>query len=172
MLTKDKQTVKLIDFGFARNEKHYTPVDLYSLGVTLFVVLTGLKERPHVTSKLNEGASLDRLNALGGRFLDRVQRNAESAKMWKWDKLSTEAQDFIRTCCRSDPNYRPSAATMKNHPWLIEQKIADIKVGKSDNNRYNRSFMTVGGRDILYFQKFDSYAQKKDNDVYDIGKRW
>lgn len=36
------------------------------------------------------------------------------------DTLSTEAQDFIKSCLRVNPNDRPTAAELLEHPFVMK----------------------------------------------------
>ncbi|KAG5625525.1 hypothetical protein H5410_010743 [Solanum commersonii] len=120
-------SVKLADFGLAKatqlnniksckgtafwmapevvNRKsngYGTPADIWSLGCTVLEMLTGQIPYSHLE---------------GMQALFRIGRGEPPPIP---DTLSTEAQDFIKSCLRVNPNDRPTAAELLEHPFVMK----------------------------------------------------
>ncbi|KAM3377629.1 mitogen-activated protein kinase kinase kinase 1 isoform X1 [Capsicum galapagoense] len=120
-------SVKLADFGLAKatqmnniksckgtafwmapevvnrkNNGYGTPADIWSLGCTVLEMLTGQIPYSHLE---------------GMQALFRIGRGEPPPIP---DTLSTEAQDFIKSCLRVNPNDRPTASELLEHPFVMK----------------------------------------------------
>lgn len=120
-------SVKLADFGLAKatqlnniksckgtafwmapevvnrkNNGYGIPADIWSLGCTVLEMLTGKIPYSHLE---------------GMQALFRIGRGEPPPIP---DTLSTEAQDFIRSCLRVNANDRPTAAELLEHPFVTK----------------------------------------------------
>lgn len=117
----NKHTVKLVDFGLARPysesrsvkarlgspgfmapeviryERHTPAMDIYSLGVLLFVMLTG-----HKPMRSEEAHKL----AYDGY----AAKDYPKMQTWTWKRLSRPAQDIVLRMLARDPQIRITAA--------------------------------------------------------------
>ena len=122
-------SIVLADFGYAKhlkaNEKSteylgtplysapeihmnvpYTrAVDIYSMGVTMYVLLSG--ESPFSTENDEE----QRYEIVNGLY------DFDSEP---WDGISEEAKDLIRLMMAKDPSQRISIDAALNHPWFVQ----------------------------------------------------
>ncbi|XP_060167781.1 mitogen-activated protein kinase kinase kinase 3-like [Lycium barbarum] len=121
-------SVKLADFGLAKatqlnniksckgtafwmapevvnrkNNGYGIPADIWSLGCTVLEMLTGKVPYSHLE---------------GMQALFRIGRGEPPPIP---DTLSAEAQDFIKRCLRVNPNDRPTAAELLEHPFVTKQ---------------------------------------------------
>ncbi|KDO32578.1 CAMK/PHK protein kinase [Saprolegnia parasitica CBS 223.65] len=113
--------VRVIDFGIAHTDKNMTglngtgpflapevfsstyssKVDIWALGVTTFVLLTG-----HFPFEAPFMSQMEDMIRLG-------QYSLPSGA-----QLSMHAQSFVATCLLTDAAKRPSAKALLSHPWL------------------------------------------------------
>lgn len=123
-------SVKLADFGLAKatqmnniksckgtafwmapevvnrkNNGYGTPADIWSLGCTVLEMLTGQIPYSHLE---------------GMQALFRIGRGEPPPIP---DTLSTEAQEFIKSCLRVNPNDRPTAAELLDHPFVMKPPL-------------------------------------------------
>ncbi|XP_021760494.1 mitogen-activated protein kinase kinase kinase 1-like [Chenopodium quinoa] len=133
ILVASDGTVKLADFGLAKatrlndlksckgtafwmapevvnqkNKGYGLPADIWSLGCTVLEMLTG-----HVPYYPLE--FMQALFKIG---------NGEAPPIP--DTLSKDARDFIQQCLRVNPNNRPTAAELLEHPFLRRQLYAPL----------------------------------------------
>ncbi|CAK0801063.1 unnamed protein product, partial [Prorocentrum cordatum] len=129
--SKDPEAaLRLIDFGFAKllepnklmhrccgslmyvspevlsHEGYTHKCDMWSVGVITYLLLMG-----HPPFRGND-RDLRRMIKAGS--VDLMQR-----AVGKWNSLSQEATDFVKSLLVKDPARRPSAQEMILHPWLI-----------------------------------------------------
>lgn len=119
--------IKLIDFGLSRkystNEKLHTILgtpyyiapevlkgsynekcDLWSIGALTYIMLCG---EPPFNAETN--------NEIFTKIV-----NDELVFGEKWNCISKKAIDFVTLCLTKDPEKRPSAVELLNHPWFEE----------------------------------------------------
>lgn len=127
--SKDGDHLKLIDFGFSKIwapnttmavscgtlayvapevlENSYTSqCDLWSLGVVVFILLFG-----YMPFSGSESKQIKDIKA--GIF---------SYKKAVWDKVSSNAQDFVRQLLVVDPKHRMTAQEALDHKWLTKRE--------------------------------------------------
>lgn len=126
----NKIQVKIIDFGFAKlsegktldeflgtpyflapeiikKEKYGTKCDIWSLGVVIFLLLTG--EMPF------EGKTTEEL-------FSKIE-NGTFIHDERWGVISAEGKDFVTKCLTVDQDKRPSPADLIEHDWIKQVKI-------------------------------------------------
>lgn len=81
------------------------PVDMWSCGVVLFVLLSGYLPFVGNNQRLFEIIST-------GNFLMRKKQ---------WDHISDSAKDLVRLLLTKDPNNRITVEEALNHPWIRER---------------------------------------------------
>lgn len=136
ILYTSKGTLKLIDFGIsvkseaAANEKlagtaqyiapevyvdeiYSTACDIWSLGVIMYVLLSG--HLPIGGENINE-------------IEERVMRYpGPSFKLKKWEQISEEAKDLLKKMLDPDYKARITAAEALKHPWFTSKITKNIK---------------------------------------------
>ncbi|KAL9816715.1 putative mitogen-activated protein kinase kinase kinase STE-STE11 family [Arabidopsis thaliana] len=106
MLVDANGTVKLADFGLAEvinrkdSDGNGSPADIWSLGCTVLEMCTG--QIPYSDLKPIQAAF-----KIGRGTLPDVP-----------DTLSLDARHFILTCLKLNPEERPTAAELLNHPFV------------------------------------------------------
>ena len=101
-------------------------VDIWSLGVITYILVTGAMPRDLWKSALKYG---------------RVTDKDFGFDCYEWDTVSTEARDFVKACLACKPSNRLSASAALDHPWMknvtnvrpaplrIKNKLRDLAKG-------------------------------------------
>jgi len=87
---------------------HGKPVDIWAMGVTTYVLLSG--EMPF----RSENGQSERQAIITGNY--------EFKSTERWADVSETARDFISACLTVDPAQRPTAADLLKHPWLADDE--------------------------------------------------
>jgi calcium-dependent protein kinase len=129
--------VKLIDFGFAKffpkdhnskeklgtplfmapeilkNEEYNNKVDIWSVGIMLFMMLTGKLPFPvQPPEKLYKSI---------------CEANPTHDSFMAYPYISTDAIDFLVHCLNRDPSQRSTSIQLLDHPWLVNN-APEIKI--------------------------------------------
>merc|ERR1719414_2490181 len=80
--------------------------DVWSLGVIAFVLLGGYAPFTQSTQALTVE------NILAGRYTFAPE---------SWDRISTEAKDFVASLLNVDPERRPTAQAALEHTWIADR---------------------------------------------------
>lgn len=133
----DTAELKLIDFGFAKywdsstlmldkcgslqyvspdvlsNKGYTSQVDMWSLGVTVFMMLAGYAPfgRPGKAETLRQ-----------------ILYGKTTWFQARWDKVSSTAQDFVFKLLEKNPEIRMSAQQALQHPWLSTEGGDEHKI--------------------------------------------
>ena len=94
--------------------KYDTKVDIWSLGVMAYIILTG---KPPFNGKTKEEVFMQ-ITTAPITFSESI-----------WLKISREGKAFVKACLTRDPRLRPSAEELLNHIWIV-QNIDKPKVTK------------------------------------------
>jgi len=168
ILVSNDGTLKLIDFGFAVNlvgtdgsmrggvgTQAYTApevligmnydksVDMWSVGATAYTLLSGTKPfdyGPHHTSgelPTNEQKSYQKAKILNAEY------NFDDPC---WEKISSEAKNFITSLLKTRPEDRITAKQALEHPWIISWEV-DLKTFSYQWKINSRSRQAVARRE-------------------------
>ena len=121
--------IKLTDFGFATyfdqkgkldevlgsplymppeivmKQKYDAKVDVWSAGVVSFILLSG---KPPFMGESKE------------EVYKAIRETEHAYTTQEWSQISDDAKDFLRICLDKNPETRPSAEALLNHPWLAQ----------------------------------------------------
>lgn len=86
-------------------------VDIWSLGITLFVMLTGQFPFPRYNFDQNE-------------FLSKASKGILNFEILKAHNISKEAIDLIHNMCKFNPSERIRVHNALKHPWLVKHITA------------------------------------------------
>jgi hypothetical protein len=98
-------------------------VDIWSVGAVLFEAVTGFQ--PFLADSAADMAALisTRMDALDGRGVPEfISRHG----------LPAALEDFLISCFKMDPQQRPSAEQLLQHPWLLQLGGAGPAVGVAE----------------------------------------
>lgn len=133
MSSSDDTNIKLADFGFAKHisdlkgdlalcgtpdyiapevllhKPHGSSVDIWALGIITYILLGGY---PPFYDESDDQGKLFRKIVKGTFVFDSPF----------WDSVSESAKDLIRQMLTMDPNHRPSATTLLQHPWIKDDR--------------------------------------------------
>ena len=162
----DHVTVKLADFGLARKLPEHSdvigcdaagaplflapetileepigqPVDLWSCGVILFILLAGY---PPFWSSNDEKLLL---SILQGNY---------SMPSPYWNKVSNEAKDLVQRLLVVEPGHRLTASEALSHPWM---QMTPLHSSQKPTQRRNFAAVICGVRAMLKFRKMNFQA--------------
>jgi calcium/calmodulin-dependent protein kinase I len=91
-----------------RREPSGQPADVWAVGVTAYVLLSGQPPFQGTTAR-------DLFRAVGHGAPDPMAGE-------RWEGVSTAAKDFVSWCLCADPDQRPVAAAALRHPWLTQPR--------------------------------------------------
>lgn len=97
------------------------PVDVWSMGVTTYTLLSGYRPFDKKSEREEEEAVI-----AGDYKFEPVEH---------WENVSETAKDFIKCCLTVDPAKRPSARDMLEHKWLLSSPPPSLSPGAEDFNR-------------------------------------
>lgn len=114
------------------NEKYDKSCDLWSLGVTAFVMLCGY---PPFQGRSNREVCLN------------VKRGKYSFNSRHWQGISKEAQDFVRRLLQVNVKKRMSVEKALKHPWIVKHtstmKEEDDRSMSSSTLRSESDFIKI-----------------------------
>uniref|UniRef100_A0A8D8VIF2 Serine/threonine-protein kinase 17A n=1 Tax=Cacopsylla melanoneura TaxID=428564 RepID=A0A8D8VIF2_9HEMI len=139
---------------------HYEPItlaaDMWSLGVTAYVLLTGF-------------------SPFGGETDSETFRNISKAQLDFPDELfediSPEAKDFIAKILIKNPKERMTAKEALKHPWLMNKKQIMTRVGcsscpsiiQNQQNKKNLRKYLSKSREALFEKVISASKQQQEN---------
>ena len=162
----DHVTVKLADFGLARRLPEHSdvigcdaagaplflapetileepigqPVDLWSCGVILFILLAGY---PPFWSSNDEKLLL---SILQGNY---------SMPSPYWNNVSNEVKDLVQRLLVVEPGHRLTASEALKHPWM---QMTPLHSSEKHTQRRNFAAVICGVRAMLKFRKMNFQA--------------
>jgi calcium/calmodulin-dependent protein kinase I len=103
-----------------KNEPYTRQVDLWSIGVILYILLCGFPPFYHdQTAKLYE----------------QIKRGDYSFPSPYWDEISPEAKDLVRGLLTVDPAKRMTSDQVLKHPWIADGIANDRAFGQDHLDR-------------------------------------
>jgi len=109
-----------------------TPVDMWSLGVVVYILLCG--SPPFAEGEYCDVVNFDRVGREGRRDLGGEDLGGEDLggeDLGGEGEVSDEAKDFVGWLLRLDPTERPSAEDAMNHEWLVECAMNNMHISPS-----------------------------------------
>lgn len=98
-----------------RNEPHTLAMDIYSLGVVLFVMLVGKKPFKH-----DQVASL--------KYANMSIQDAPGLNDLRFKSISPAGQQLLLSMLADKPKARPTASQVLAHPWFKQQGVGAHRV--------------------------------------------
>jgi len=141
----DTQTVKIIDFGFARKinveikdtrgtlgykapetikgQLQTSKADMWSLGVIAYILLVGYPpffshEDERCWAGFENRPYWSYFNEETEYLFQSITEGSIDYLECSWSTISPEAQDFVKSLLTVDPNERSSAKSALSHPWF------------------------------------------------------
>ncbi|EGF79735.1 hypothetical protein BATDEDRAFT_89426 [Batrachochytrium dendrobatidis JAM81] len=111
-----------------KDHGHGTPVDMWSLGVITYVLLSGYT--PFWGGETNSTTVLYQAIVEGSYEYDPEN----------WDKISADAKNFISKLLLVDPSKRMTAAEALKHPWLHTEAAIDLLPNMRKNFDAKKTF--------------------------------
>ena len=85
-------------------------IDIWSLGVTLFMMLTGQSPFPDFKTSPKE-------------CIDNISKGVLNYQILENKNISQDAIELIRNMCQFDPNRRINAIDAINDPWVLQSNV-------------------------------------------------
>lgn len=134
---------------------HNYKADIWSLGITIIEMAEG--KPPHFD-----------IHPLRAIFIIPTRPPPTFSEKEKW---SNELNDFLCFCLTKDPEHRPSAEQLLEHPWIKKHKDIDSSCLIPLISASNEVIMQYGSRDKALnkgYESSDSSTSDSDSDV-DMG---
>lgn len=133
------------------NHKYNSKVDIWSLGIVSFYLLSGYLPFDHV----------------GGSCSEIAKKTLFASPYYNefvWDEISTEGKDFIHTLLQKQAESRPYINDVFTHPWLVKflaqhSKLNDFRVLMGDKfteSDFNRKLTIPSSSDFNEIEYFSS----------------
>jgi len=103
-----------------RHTAYTCKADIWSIGVTCLELLTGAR----LFQAEGVRATFAKIRAYRGP----EALLAAAGRAGSWQRLSSQARDFLRRLLQADPAQRPSAAEALMQPWVVQVKDASAGV--------------------------------------------
>mmetsp|Transcript_47285 Transcript_47285/g.135520 ORF Transcript_47285/g.135520 Transcript_47285/m.135520 type:complete len:630 (-) Transcript_47285:278-2167(-) len=131
-----KDRLKLIDFGFARRLAHHDEQMNLSCGTMLYVSPELLRQKyTAMTDMWSIGVTcymlmMGRAPFKGSKDWRTAQdiQDGDFPRDGRWDELSADARDFIRSLLCKDPSLRLDAEAALKHRWFRIRECSDLAV--------------------------------------------
>ena len=133
----ESDTIKVCDFGLAAHSEssqdrqgtwaywapecftatrgHGREVDMWALGVILYIILSGLHP-------------FDAPGRTDAQMRAAIQAGHVDFPSPQWDSVSGDAKSLIRQLLQVDPRKRLDAEAMLHHPWVVGQNVSTTPI--------------------------------------------
>jgi serine/threonine protein kinase len=108
-------------------EKYGPEVDLWSIGVILYILLCGF---PPFYDETAAG------------LYDQIKKGDYDFPAPYWNPISEEAKDLVRKLLTVDPKQRCTIKQLLAHPWIAEDKAKNVNLG----DQFNKKLMQFNAR--------------------------
>lgn len=150
-------------FGYAAPEVllgtgHGKPCDIWSLGVITYTILSGYS--PFRAETIDD-------------FLAEVEDTGFLVFHERyWKTISPQAKEFISSMLNPNPEKRPTANELLNHPWIADEKAANatenllpnIRVGFNARQKLRKGIEAVRLANRIAALKLDELEEGEDGD--------
>ena len=129
------------------------PVDIWSAGIALYIMLSGTLPFCYKNNKNNDNNSISLSNSSNNNNYE-LQYSIINKNPKKIKKISNEAKDLLRGLLNKEPDKRLTIEQILNHPWF--------KIDEDKSNKYN--LFTKAER-IMLSKNYIDYRKEGNEDL-------
>lgn len=104
-----------------KGKGHGVDADVWSLGVLLFILLSGEPPFYLPTTSMKHRHKLRTEQERETEMFWRIRHGKYTVDNPVWDEVSPEALDLVKKLLTVDPNVRPTAKQVLRHPWWTKE---------------------------------------------------
>lgn len=131
-----------------KNESYGPEVDMWSLGVILYILLCGFPPFYHEST---------------AALYKQIKKGQYEFPDPYWSEISKEAKDLVSGLLTVNPKTRLTPAKVMAHPWVSGDAASDKKFSDEHNNRFKtlqaRRILRRGVRSIIAVNRFSRQLQ-------------